>query len=100
MSITKNSVIARRMLPEIGRRVRLTRFERGLSLQALADVSGCSPQLLSYLERAERNVSLLASVRVCDALGISLDDLVAGLPEVRDEMLRTLWARSADGDQA
>jgi transcriptional regulator with XRE-family HTH domain len=98
--ITRDTVRARKMLPEIGRRVRVTRFERGLSLQALADAAGCSPQLLSYLERAERNVSLLASVRVCDALGISLDDLVAGLPDVKNEEARQLWARSTDGDQA
>lgn len=80
---------------EIARRIRLARREAGLSQGQLAERCGVSSSCISALERGTRDVYLETILDLTDALGITVGDLVAGLPDVRDERVRELWRRAA-----
>jgi transcriptional regulator with XRE-family HTH domain len=80
---------------EIARRVRLARREAGLSQARLSYLSGVSPSCVSALERGARDVYLETILALCDALGVTVGDLVAGLPDVRDQSLQRLWRGAA-----
>jgi transcriptional regulator with XRE-family HTH domain len=61
---------------EIGRRVRLIRRRRGLSLDVVAGLAGISKQYLSMLERAQRGFHRRGLVEnLAGALGCSVTDL-------------------------
>ena len=62
-----------------GKRVRHLREQRGLTQEALADLSGLHPTYISGIERGKRNVSLANIRRLATALGVSLSELVRGL---------------------
>ena len=61
-------------------RVRLVRTERGLSRKALAEAVDAHPQTIGYIERGEYNLSMDLALRICDALGVSLDALFSMQP--------------------
>ena len=83
--------LARAELREIGRRLALTRRMRGMKLDSVADSAGCCAATVSNVERGLRGGQLLTVVGIADALGVSLDDLVVGLVDVRDPLMRALW---------
>ena len=59
-----------------GDRVRRLRAERGWSLQMLAGASGVSRSMLSQIEREEANPTLAVTLRIAQAFGMTLGDLV------------------------
>lgn len=61
----------------IGGRVRAARQSRGLTLDALAERSGVSRRMLVNVEQGASNASIATLLRLSDALGIGLPDLVA-----------------------
>lgn len=61
-------------------RVRLVRTERGLSRKALAEAVDAHPQTIGYIERGEYNLSMDLALRICEALGVSLDALFSMKP--------------------
>jgi transcriptional regulator with XRE-family HTH domain len=65
-------------LQKLGIRIRELRTRRGWSQEAFADVAGVHRTYMGHLERGEKNVSFLSIVRVANALGVTLSDLVAG----------------------
>ena len=67
---------ARPDYPEIGERLRERRHERGLSLRDLADRLGCSPSLISQIERGLANPSVSTLYAMVAELDVSLDDLL------------------------
>jgi transcriptional regulator with XRE-family HTH domain len=68
--------------PEITDRVaaslRAVRRSRTLSQHDLGDLAGVTGSAISQAERAERGLSLATLMRLSDALGVTVDDLVRG----------------------
>src|SRR5580765_9069730 len=60
----------------LGDRVRQLRAERGWSLQVLAGASGVSRSMLSQIEREQANPTLAVTLRIAQAYGMTLGDLV------------------------
>ncbi|MBX9933889.1 MAG: helix-turn-helix transcriptional regulator [Methylobacterium sp.] len=65
-------------LAELGRRVRHARTIRGLSRKVLSQSSGLSERYIAQLESGQGNVSIILLRRVANAMGVRLDDLIAG----------------------
>lgn len=61
----------------IGRRVRGARSRLGLTRKQLASAAGVSERYLSALETGEANVSIGILAKVCEAIGITIGQLVA-----------------------
>lgn len=64
----------------LGREVRRLRKERGLSQEALADLSELHTNYIGGIERGERNVGIKAMMRIATALQVHPSDLFAVLP--------------------
>jgi transcriptional regulator with XRE-family HTH domain len=60
----------------LGDRVRQLRADRGWSLQVLATASGVSRSMLSQIERDQANPTLAVTLRIAQAFGMTLGDLV------------------------
>lgn len=60
----------------LGARVKLLRKDRGWSLDALANASGVSRSMLSDIEREQANPTLAVTLRIAQAFGMSLGDLI------------------------
>jgi DNA-binding XRE family transcriptional regulator len=69
--------VAARLIAGDENPVRVWREYRGLSLRRLAEKANISPAYLSDIERAPRRQrgSLDAYFKICEALGVDLDDL-------------------------
>jgi transcriptional regulator with XRE-family HTH domain len=61
---------------EVARLLREKRMAKRLSLNGLSAKSGVSRQMLSYIEKEERNPSLDTLLRLSLALGVNLDDVI------------------------
>ncbi len=61
---------------ELAARVRAARITAGRTQTELAEVLGVSPTSISRLESASRSVGLLEAAVICEALGITLQDLL------------------------
>ena len=61
---------------ELCRRVRELRQARGWSLEAMSAACGVSRSMLSQIERNEANPTLAVTVRIAQAFGMSLGELV------------------------
>ena len=66
----------------VGSRVKKLRTGQGLTLEALADLSGVSRAMISKLERGEKNPTLVVAAKVAQALRVGLTDLM-GVAESR-----------------
>lgn len=64
--------------PEIGRQVRRLRRQRGWSQARLAERADLSDTYISHIERATKQVSLNALLRLAAALKVTLDQLLSG----------------------
>ena len=62
---------------EIGQRIRKFRKLRGLTQEALSDAADLSPSYLSHIENGKKKSSLEALIRIADALGVSVDQLLS-----------------------
>jgi len=60
----------------LGDRVRQLRSDRGWSLAVLAGASGVSRSMLSQIERDQANPTLAVTLRIAQAFGMTLGDLV------------------------
>ena len=64
--------------PLIGIRIKETRNQQGTSAEELAELADLSSVYISYIENAKRKPSLESLVKICNALGITLDELLYG----------------------
>ncbi|MEV0382989.1 XRE family transcriptional regulator [Nonomuraea sp. NPDC050643] len=83
-------------LTEVGPRLKRLRTERGVTLAALAEVTGISKSTLSRLESGQRRPSLELLLPISQAHQVPLDELV-GAPEVGDPRIR-LRPRRVNGN--
>jgi transcriptional regulator with XRE-family HTH domain len=60
----------------LGTRVKLLRGDRRWSLEALANASGVSRSMLSQIEREEANPTLAVTLRIAQAFGMTLGELL------------------------
>ncbi len=70
----------------VGDRVRAARKMHGMSRRLLSEASGVSPRYLAQIEGGEGNISIALLLRVAEALGVSMEALVANAdltPEAR-----------------
>lgn len=68
---------AHAFLSALGARVRSLRARRGISRRILANDSGVSERYLAALESGSGNISILRLRQVAQAIGVSVEDLVA-----------------------
>jgi transcriptional regulator with XRE-family HTH domain len=60
------------------RNIRKFRQAKGISQEALASQLGFAlPSSISALERGKTTLSLVMTLRICDCLGVTIDDLLA-----------------------
>jgi len=60
----------------LGSRVKSLRTERGWSLEAMASASGVSRSMLSQIEREQANPTLAVTLRIAQAFGMTLGELL------------------------
>ncbi|WP_336488886.1 helix-turn-helix transcriptional regulator [Methylobacterium nigriterrae] len=83
-------------LTDLGRRVRHARTVRGLSRKLLSQTSGLSERYIAQLEGGQGNVSIILLRRVANAMGVRLDDLIAGQDTAPDwQVMRDLVAQAS-----
>jgi len=68
-------VAAPDILARLGERLRRRRFERGLSLRALADLSGVAPSTISRIENGLFTPTFTTAVQLGQALGLDFSEV-------------------------
>jgi transcriptional regulator with XRE-family HTH domain len=63
--------------PDLGRAIRRLRWDRDLTIEALAHAADMHPTYLSGIERGRRNPTFGKLLGIADALGISMSSLFA-----------------------
>ena len=64
------------MLVALGKAIRVSRAEIGISQEALAVDANLDRSYLGGIERGEHNLTLMNLAKISQALGLSLSDLV------------------------
>ena len=60
----------------IGKRIREVRKSKNLTQEKLSELAGIEPSNMSHIERAATKVSLPTLIKICNALGVTLDEVV------------------------
>jgi transcriptional regulator with XRE-family HTH domain len=94
----------KKLLERVGKSIREKRKEKGLTQEDLAEKADVNPKFLGKVERAETNISLLTLAKICDALGISLCELLAFTSMGRDllrsgELSSEIWKLIKEKDE-
>jgi len=66
-------------LQVLGRNIKETRKDKGLSQENLALEAEVDRAYVGRVERGERNVTILSLIKISGALGVSLSQLVEGV---------------------
>ena len=66
-------------LKEIGNRIKKYRKQKGFTQAQLAEMTDLSVSYISHIENAKRKASLESIIRIVNALGITVDELLAGV---------------------
>jgi transcriptional regulator with XRE-family HTH domain len=74
----------RTLCAEVARLLRTERLKKGVSMTRLAEQSGLSQQMVSYVERGMRNPTLDVLLRMSEALEIRFDGIMGRAYEVAD----------------
>ena len=83
--------------PDVGQRIRALRHERGLSLRALAALSGLSPNTISLVERGSTSPSVATLHRLATALGTPITALFEDPAEKMKVILTRAGERPRSG---
>lgn len=78
---------AMQTLISIGLKIREIRQMRGMTLQALADLTNLSTSMLSLVERGRASPSIGSLIVVANALGITMSDLVVSAPDSEEKLV-------------
>lgn len=68
-------VIYDNLRQEVGKKIRSTRLEKGLTMRAVADAIGMEENNYSRFEKGNTNPTLKSLFKICQVLDISLKDL-------------------------
>lgn len=66
----------RKLLQQVGNRIKILRLEVGLSQEKLAFASGLDRSYVGAVERGERNIAVINLSKIATALNVSLSDLL------------------------
>lgn len=85
----------------MGRRVRKHRETKGYTQMYLAELSDVAPTSISHIERGATKASLPTVIRIANALGVSVDDLlcdslVKAEPVLTKEIAQALYGCSGE----
>jgi transcriptional regulator with XRE-family HTH domain len=83
--------------PNVGLHLRAVRKERGLSLRALAELSGLSPNTISLVERGVTSPSVSTLHRLATALAVPITALLEGSTEHVDLIITRAGERTRSG---
>jgi transcriptional regulator with XRE-family HTH domain len=83
--------------PDVGLHLRTLRKERGLSLRALAELSGLSPNTISLIERGVTSPSVSTLHRLATALAVPITALIEGPVERLDLIVTRAGERTRSG---
>jgi transcriptional regulator with XRE-family HTH domain len=78
------AVSARSMRETVGRNLRRARQRAEMKREDLADRSNVSLSTIARMEAGRQEPRLITVIALCFALGVSLEMLLAGLPEPHD----------------
>lgn len=70
----------------LGRRIRVLRKERGLTLARVAELTGIATSQLSLLENGKREAKVSTLQKLARAYQVSIDDFVAEVPNRRTQL--------------
>ena len=85
---------------DVGDRINILRKQRGLTREKLAEMSDISVQFLADIEKGRKNMTVTTLRKVANALLVSTDYIVNGIPENFEynfeinELLKTLDVKS------
>ena len=74
----------------LGLRIRELRSKRGFSQEGFADVCGVHRTFMGTIERGESNLSLQNLVKVSNALGITLSQMLSGVEKRAERLAENL----------
>ena len=74
---------AERILSCVVGRLNQERERQDISLQKLGKISGVSRKMIGMMEKGERSPSLVVCLRVADALGLKLEDVLKSVPSTK-----------------
>ncbi len=77
VGLTEERLTLQEQLALMGRRINSARAERGMTQQALAEVSGLDRTYISLVEHGKQNVTIGAVLKIANALDMPIGDLVA-----------------------
>jgi transcriptional regulator with XRE-family HTH domain len=72
----RRRVIIGDLMAQIGARIRVLRFERGLSMRALAKLSGCSQDCLVQIENGRSSINTRTMRKLAHALRVQPFDIL------------------------
>jgi len=67
----------RKLLERVGKKIRKMRKEKGYTQEILSEKAGINGKYLGKIERSESGVSLITLSKICNALDVSLCELLA-----------------------
>lgn len=67
----------------LGQRIRAKRKGLGMSQEGLAHEAGLDRSYVGRIERGEHNLTFVALVKLCRAMGCDVAELTTGLPPAR-----------------
>lgn len=77
MSMHRNLQQKSEILVAFGDRIRLSRKERNLSQEELADKAGLHRTYIGMIERGEKNITLLNICKLSKALNLKISELLS-----------------------
>lgn len=86
----------RKAMPEIdyakmGMRIRQIRKAKGWSQEEFAKKCSISVAFAGHIERGTRSMSLETFVGVCEVLGVNADELLWGIPQSSQAVVKDFW---------
>tara|TARA_B110000879_G_C10877504_1_gene395396 strand:+ start:204 stop:437 length:234 start_codon:yes stop_codon:yes gene_type:complete len=66
-------------LIKLGENIRQIRESQGISQEELAEKADLDRTYIGGVERGERNLTILSTLKLCRALGVELNDLTKGV---------------------
>lgn len=72
----------------LGQRIRARRKELGMSQEGLAHEAGLDRSYVGRIERGEHNLTFVALVKLCRAMGCDVASLTVALPSKKAELPR------------